>query len=558
MSSGDYKFRYAIGDPFMLTGSLPPFRVTSRVLGGFCEVYALESDDPNRPGRVAVKTPRDDSSFGDKDLRAFKEEARLWSNFPPHLSILPCIGVEVVSQKPYAVLKYVDGFDCERFFMFGNAPIGLQLNVLFQVISALSELEKRVQDFSHGDIKPSNILIEVVPSREDADERIAAYLTDFGLSRALSRKSIHVLGDRRYLAPELLGGDLYSWKAADMYSLGATAVQIIFEQPLKRFLDFNGCERPERLLSDANISIHKERGVSASLVAFLSSLVHQDPARRPTTFEQVSDELRDIIEASGTRVTSKMISNLDAANASFITSFRDDPVVRFLIKHLAFSEQEATNLRLEQSEGSRLVKLGNIDSAIIVAGRLIKRYPLLPLGYAILGGAYMEKRDFKRAADSYMQAIQLHDQDTSFKTAHPFGYAEICYSLSQILHNDQRIEGRQVAVTLALRATDLLPSHPIALMALGRAFLSVHEYERGFQILQGAFELFPGESVIRAYLALAKCLLSGNPHGVDTVCAELGLSDNENTYVQSKLEQITNWHRTESIFLGNADSKGET
>lgn len=548
MSLPAYRFQHAIGESLILTGPLPHFRVISRSLGGFSEVYILESTEQERRGRIVLKTPRIDSPLGGTAISSFEEEARLWSTFPTHPSILPCLSVERISNRPYAVIKYVDGTDCEHFFMSGNAPLDLQLNVLFQIVQALTLLEQQIAGFSHGDIKPSNILLEIVSSGQDVTDRIAAFITDFGLSRAFTRTAVDFTGDTRYLAPEVFRGDFYSWKAADMYSLGATAVQILSEQPIERLLDSDGYVEPKRLLLEREELRQMDRFVSSRLITLLCNLVQEQPQSRPTSFTEVSSELQNIMETTGIHLVSKQLNILDAKNASFIQAIESDVIVRYLVTYRDFSEQNATILRLEQSEGSRFVKLGNTDAAIAIGHKLVEKHPWFPLGYALLGGAYTVKQDYKMAATNYMQGIKAYDNDTPIKDSDPFGYAEMCYSLSQILHNDQRLEGRQAAVALAMRATELLPLHPIALMTLGRAFLSVHEYEKGLEILERAYKMFPSEIVLRAHLALGRCLQNTNPpKSVGAACAQLGLSDEETAYVQHKIEQIVTWLGTDSL-----------
>lgn len=546
--SDDYRFIHAINEPIVISGPLPPFRVKSRILGGCCEVYVVESVKQDSPGRLVLKTPRNDSPFGDAALRAFSEEALLWSHLPVHPNIVPCIAVERISERPYAIVRYVDGVDCERFFQFADAPRGIAYTVLSQALNVLAEMEDQVDDFSHGDLKPANFLLETVSSGEDKTSIIMAYLTDFGLSRGLMRDSVNMLGDCRYLSPELLRGELYSWKAADIYAFGATALEILTGLPLQWFMDSEDGLHPER------ISLNKDRpksgrpGIPTGMIDLLCKLVEKNPDNRPTTFSEVSAGFRQIVEIDSTKVESQRINTLELVNASFITSFNEDPVVAYLIEHRCFTEQEAIDLRMKQSEGTRLVKLGYFDEAINTAETLIERYPWFPLGYGVAGGAYFAKMNIKKSAEYYLRAIEAYNQDLAFKIAHDYGFAEMCYSLSQILHNDNQFEGRRMAVRLAKQATEILPTHPIAMMALGRALLSVHEYAQGLEILVQAHDMFPSETVLRTHLALARCLQkSAQSKYADQICDELDLSDKQRDYVNFKIEQILQWQMQDEV-----------
>ena len=73
----------------------------------------------------------------------------------------------------------------------------------------------------HGDIKPSNILID------DSKNELQLFLTDFALSKQLSDiKSSNVSGTPAYLAPECWHGEGVSLQS-DIYAFGVMMVEIL-------------------------------------------------------------------------------------------------------------------------------------------------------------------------------------------------------------------------------------------------------------------------------------------------------------------------------------------
>jgi serine/threonine protein kinase len=129
--------------------------------------------------------------------------------------------------------RYVDSFEMPRAFYlvqeYKNAP-SLRLKrsfdpeeikqIALSILEILVYLQKQVPPIIHRDIKPENILV---------DEKLNAYLVDFGLARIQSAKialSSFVAGTPGFMPPEEQFGHSLS-EASDLYSLGATLICLL-------------------------------------------------------------------------------------------------------------------------------------------------------------------------------------------------------------------------------------------------------------------------------------------------------------------------------------------
>ncbi len=129
--------------------------------------------------------------------------------------------------------RYVDYFETPAGFYlvqeYKNAPsLGIKRcfhpeeikQIAVSVLEILVYLQRRISPIIHRDIKPENILV---------DERLNAYLVDFGLAQSQGTKihlSSFIAGTPGFMPPEeQLGHPLT--EASDLYSLGATLICLL-------------------------------------------------------------------------------------------------------------------------------------------------------------------------------------------------------------------------------------------------------------------------------------------------------------------------------------------
>ncbi|HET7496836.1 MAG TPA: serine/threonine-protein kinase, partial [Candidatus Eisenbacteria bacterium] len=211
------------GPAAMIGKKLRAYEITEEIgSGGMATVY--RAYQPSMDRHVAIKVIRS-SILHDKALRErFQREARLIARLEhPHL--LPVYDFDGEHDPPYIVMRYLEGGTLKQVHQKGAVPREEFLYVLRQLAGALDYAHR--QGVVHRDLKPSNVMI---------DREGNAFLTDFGIARAtggdkdLTGTGL-MIGTPGYMSPEQARADGVVDKAADIYSLGVIAFEILTGSP---------------------------------------------------------------------------------------------------------------------------------------------------------------------------------------------------------------------------------------------------------------------------------------------------------------------------------------
>ncbi|XP_073008108.1 LRR receptor-like serine/threonine-protein kinase RPK2 [Typha latifolia] len=217
--------------------------------GGFGATYKAEL----LPGYlVAVKR----LSIGKfQGLQQFDAEIRTLGRIR-HKNLVTLIGYHMGDIDTFLIYNYLSGGNLETFIrnMSSRKVCWLEVHkIALDVAQALSYLHYScVPRIVHRDIKPSNILL---------DEKLNAYLSDFGLARLLEVSQTHattdVAGTFGYVAPEYATTCRVSDKA-DVYSFGVVLLELISG---KRSLDpsFSNYGNGFTIVAWAGMLIQEER-----------------------------------------------------------------------------------------------------------------------------------------------------------------------------------------------------------------------------------------------------------------------------------------------------------
>ena len=187
--------------------------------GGMGQVY--RALDTSLQRYVAVKVLRqvnesEDESVGrglvEKLLHEAVAQARV--NHPNVVSIY-YVGREVGD--PFLAMELVSGETVESRLRDGSLEFSEVIAIALQITDALRVSYEL--DIIHGDIKPSNILLQPGGT---------AKLSDFGMAQRVSSSGKEAFGGTpNYLAPELLAGQRPSLQS-DLYALGVTLYEMTF------------------------------------------------------------------------------------------------------------------------------------------------------------------------------------------------------------------------------------------------------------------------------------------------------------------------------------------
>jgi tRNA A-37 threonylcarbamoyl transferase component Bud32 len=248
-----------------LSGSrLGPYQVQGLLArGGMAEVY---KGVHSRLGRqVAIKVlPRQLASEADF-CRRFEREAQAVASLK-HPNIVQVFDFGEINNTYYLVMEYVNGRDLTHYLGENEGPIPIKqvLPILQNVASALDYAHE--QGVIHRDVKPSNVLLEIMNTNPSDLYTYRAILTDFGIAKlvagTISYTGMGVMGTVDYMAPEQIQSPRTVDHYADIYALGVLAYRMI-----TGVLPFTG-EHPGEVLAG---HLHRPAPDPRSFVQDLSS-----------------------------------------------------------------------------------------------------------------------------------------------------------------------------------------------------------------------------------------------------------------------------------------------
>lgn len=187
-------------------------------LGQGGQGYVYRGLDKSLQRYVAVKvlqqsaTERVVTDDVDRLLQEAVSQARVTH---PNIVTIYYVGKE--SGEPFLAMELVAGRAASE--LIENGPIDFR-----RTVRTASQLTKALQfsydlDIIHGDIKPSNVMIQ-----EDGTVK----LSDFGMARRVSEREASAIGGTpNYLAPEILAGQAPSMQS-DMYAMGVMLYEMTF------------------------------------------------------------------------------------------------------------------------------------------------------------------------------------------------------------------------------------------------------------------------------------------------------------------------------------------
>ncbi|WP_215410056.1 serine/threonine-protein kinase [Janthinobacterium sp. JC611] len=247
--------------------------------GGFGHVF--EAWDTKLCRSVALKRlkPQADVLHPAKLIN----EARLAASLK-HAAFVRIFAIEGQGTGQSIVMELVEGQTLGQFMHSGKADLQGALDIAYQIADAMDEAH--AMDLVHGDLKPSNLMLE-------ADGKVR--ILDFGLARHIDPQATQTTtlcdlqGTIAYMAPERLMGRLPDTRG-DVYALGAMLYEMLAGQ--RHFAHLNGLALAAAHMQATEPWPDLPETVPPAINALVRAMTAHDPAERPRT-------MRDVREAIG-------------------------------------------------------------------------------------------------------------------------------------------------------------------------------------------------------------------------------------------------------------------
>ena len=257
--------------------------------GGMGVVYLAERIDRVFEQKVALKIIKRGMDT-DAILKRFVTEREILASLD-HPNIARILdGGTTDDSLPYFVLEYVEGLPVDEFCDAENLSLNERLRLFRKICDTVIYAHQNL--VVHRDLKPSNILI---------NEKGEPKLLDFGIARLLNAEptgetEFTETGKRlltpEYASPEQIAGTRITTQS-DVYSLGVLLSKLIENRPLFFVL----CPSKEKTeFSNRQRTKDKEQRTKTELKAILQTALHEDLARRYSSVEQFSEDIRRYLE----------------------------------------------------------------------------------------------------------------------------------------------------------------------------------------------------------------------------------------------------------------------
>lgn len=481
------------------TGHLEHYELRARLgEGGFGEVY--EAWDTRLHRSVAIKTIRHGGTANTDLVR----EARLAASLR-HAAFVKVYAVEDNPAGQFIVMELVHGRTLKQILQDGAVPLPTALTWIGQVADAMRDAH--ASGLVHGDIKPSNLMVE-----DDGRVRIL----DFGLalrqdalateavslSAAASTGQTDPQGTIAYMAPERLQGAMPDPRA-DVYALGVILYELVCGK--RPFATLHGLALAAALVQTSSDGWDYPDNLDAPVIALIRAMTARQPEQRLESMGEVARRIAELTSkpdtarphtpaAASTPVLSRRAMRIGAATALGIALvgglwWRMAPRIGALTQALApYSEalemeqglaalkqpDRPDGLDSAEAHFERILK-HNPDSAAAVAGKSI----VSTIRYA---GDRTDDTWLRKGDAGAQQALKLSDQ----------------LALSHIAQGWVRdLQGRpDDALAAFARALRLDPSNFFALWGKVQTLRHARRYAEAQACIADAVRRYPHERIL--------------------------------------------------------------
>lgn len=308
-------------DP-LIGQSFGHFRIIDQIgRGGMGYVY--RAIDTSLQRFVAVKVLRSgvgwaNESSSDTEVETLLNEAISQARVN-HPNVVTIYFVGKKQREPFLAMELVQGIPLNR--LLGKQPLTYQEIISYGIQTAQALQFSHQLDVIHGDIKPSNLLVQ-------SDGTIK--LSDFGMARLESGSNLLSSGGTpSYLAPELIKGGK-STVVSDIYSLGATFYEMTFnELPVKltgrKPAGWTAVHESEPVVYPVPWPEH----LPEIWQKILQKMLHKNPDRRYQNYDALMDDLKEVEAISN--IKAKTVPRLLAGLFDFVSVLLVAATIQYLL-----------------------------------------------------------------------------------------------------------------------------------------------------------------------------------------------------------------------------------
>ncbi|KAL6639823.1 hypothetical protein ACP70R_022645 [Stipagrostis hirtigluma subsp. patula] len=263
--------------------------------GGFGEVYKGLLDNQ----LVAIKKSINVDKSQEKQ---FANEIIIQSRVI-HKNIIKLIGCCLEVDVPMLVYEFAPNGSLDDILHGSNKVnlnLEMRLNIAVGAAEGLAYMHSKTSEtILHGDIKPSNILL---------DENFTPKISDFGISRLIALDKSHtkyVIGDMGYVDPVYIQTGLLT-KKSDVYSFGVVLLELMTRKKtalaednslVTSFLDACKQEKGAIEFFDNDIIVEKDMEILHNLCSIISKCLSLFVDKRPEMTD-VADRLERLKKAN--------------------------------------------------------------------------------------------------------------------------------------------------------------------------------------------------------------------------------------------------------------------